>query len=307
VVADGGVNTGTAGGNTAGVSSSDSDRNSSGARASVVVEDRPACSLSTGDADTGVIATGTCDGSIVALLSAGSWLAVNIATRCDTLVLGIEVVNLTVLLVTFVLFGQMLAALRARLDRERLLAHTDPLTGIHNRRAFWSAAARELERCRRRGEPFSLAYLDLDAFKAVNDRYGHRAGDELLRGIATTLQQDLRQLDMVARLGGDEFALLLPGANVHGASAALLRLRERLHAASWRKAFDIDFSLGCLTVLTAPADVDTVVAQADELMYEMKRSGRGQTLHRVLRDELLFPAPQVPPPPVSPLRNRTAN
>jgi diguanylate cyclase (GGDEF)-like protein len=218
-----------------------------------------------------------------AWLAAGAWLVVDLHSHWDELVTALEVINALVLLTVFHLFGQLLATLRDRLDREWMHGHTDPLTGLHNRRAFWSACSRELERCRRFGEPFTLAYLDVDRFKGVNDRHGHAAGDQLLRGIATELGRDLRQLDMVARLGGDEFAVLLPGTHAFGANKVLTRLRERLHAADWRRVFDVDFSLGCLTVEAAPVDVDAVVQRADQLMYEMKRAGSGRMRHEVLR------------------------
>ena len=238
--------------------------------------------------------------STVAVVCAVAWLAVDFGTHGDDIVTTLKVIDLIVLTITFVLFGQLLAALRSRLERERHLAHTDPLTGVHNRRAFWSAAARELERCRRQHEPFSLAYLDLDGFKAVNDQHGHGVGDDLLRAVAGTLQQDLRQLDMLARLGGDEFALLLPGTDGPGAAAAMQRLRERLQRAPWRQGHDLDCSIGCLTVVLAPADVSDIIARADQMMYAMKRAGRGRTLHEVVGSTAASATVRVAPrrPPV---------
>jgi diguanylate cyclase (GGDEF)-like protein len=221
---------------------------------------------------------------VMAIACAGAWLFVDVLTHGDQAATATEIANFLVLLVAFLLTGQVLARLRGRLERERWLARTDPLTGIHNRRAFWNATKRELERCRRFAEPFSVAYLDVDGFKGVNDRFGHAAGDQLLRRIASLLQQELRQLDMVARLGGDEFALLLPGTNVFGASTVLTRVRELLRSVPWRSQYGIDCSIGCVTVLVAPADVDAVVARADQLMYTMKRTGRGELRHEVLRE-----------------------
>lgn len=222
------------------------------------------------------------------LLSAGIWLGIDLATHADELTPALEVVNLVVLTVAFQLFGQLLATLREQLDQERRLARTDPLTDLHNRRAFWSATAREVARGRRQGTPFSLAYIDVDGFKGVNDAFGHHAGDELLRRIALALQEDLRELDMVARLGGDEFVILLPGADDAGAGRVITRLQKRLLKAAWRQPFDIDFSIGVLTVLAASASVEAIVARADALMYQVKKSGRGLVLFDALRagDEL---------------------
>jgi len=227
-------------------------------------------------------ATGRVGAVVCGAVCAGAWLAVDLLTHAHDMTPGLEVVNLIVLTVAFQLFGQLLVMLREQLDHERRLAHTDPLTSLHNRRAFWNATGREVARLRRQREPFSLAYIDVDGFKGVNDRFGHRAGDELLRRIAAALQQDLRQLDMVARLGGDEFVLLLPGTDVVGAARVVARLKKRLQRAAWRQSFEIDFSIGCLTVREAPKDVDTIVARADELMYTVKRSGRGQVRHDVM-------------------------
>ena len=238
---------------------------------------------------------------IVAGLCAGMWLTIDLMTAVNGVTPALELVNMVVLTVAFQLFGLLLATLRSQLDHERMLARTDPLTSVHNRRAFWSAAAREVTRGRRQGTPFSLAYIDVDGFKGVNDNFGHRAGDELLRRIAHALQEDLRDLDMVARLGGDEFVILLPGAAEAGAGKVISRLQKRLAKARWRQSFDIDFSIGVLTVVESPESVEELVGRADELMYQVKRSGRGFVLFDVLRASEDLPATDVPKsgPPAS--------
>jgi diguanylate cyclase (GGDEF)-like protein len=221
--------------------------------------------------------------AVVGGISAGMWLAIDLCVRQGELTASLEIVNMIVLTVAFQLFGQLLATLKSLLDHERKLARTDPLTSVHNRRAFWSAAAREVARGQRHGTPFSLAYIDVDGFKSVNDSFGHHTGDELLRRMAMALQKDLRELDMVARLGGDEFALLLPGANEAAASRVIHRLQQALGKAAWRQSFDIDFSIGVLTVINSPEGVAQLVARADDLMYQVKRSGRGMVLYDTLR------------------------
>ncbi|HTC77354.1 MAG TPA: diguanylate cyclase, partial [Terriglobales bacterium] len=100
--------------------------------------------------------------------------------------------------------------LAAALAAEKELSRSDPLTGLPNRRAFYEVALAEADRARRYRHPLSLAYLDVDNFKQVNDDYGHDAGDELLVRVAEVLRRNLRNNDIVARLGGDEFAMLLP-------------------------------------------------------------------------------------------------
>jgi diguanylate cyclase (GGDEF)-like protein len=169
----------------------------------------------------------------------------------------------------------MLAALRARLEAEELLARTDALTGIANRRAFLEAAELELERARRHGRPLTVAYVDCDDLKRLNDRRGHAAGDALLVVAARTLRATTRAVDRVARLGGDEFGLLLPETDAAEAEALLSRLRSALLAAAARNASGVGFSVGGATFVSAPASVEELLARADELMYAAKREGKG--------------------------------
>jgi len=115
--------------------------------------------------------------------------------------------------------------------RERLPARRDPLTETLNSREFAALVAGDVERTRRLGRPFALAYVDLDRFKSVNDSLGHPAGDLLLRAAAAELRENVRRMDAVARLGGDEFGLLLPDS---GLDQTVLTL-ERVLPAVWRE------------------------------------------------------------------------
>jgi diguanylate cyclase (GGDEF)-like protein len=169
----------------------------------------------------------------------------------------------------------MLAALRSRLEGEELLARTDALTGIANRRAFFEAATLELERARRSGRPIALAYVDCDGFKDVNDRLGHAQGDALLVTAARTLRGATRAIDAVARLGGDEFGLLLPETSAAETEKLLGRLRGALLAAMAWQGWGVGFSIGAAVFVTAPASVDEMMARADELMYAAKREAKG--------------------------------
>jgi len=206
----------------------------------------------------------------VTILCAGTWLLVDAASHSFALHPGIEFVNVTFELGTFLFFGFLLAILRHTLGAAQELAQTDVLTGLCNRRAFWDAAQQELERCRRFRQPFSVAYIDVDDFKGVNDRFGHRVGDELLQAIGNTLRLGVRRVDLAARLGGDEFGLLLPGTDALGAGVLLRKLRDQL-ATGLQATFRVGCSVGCLTVHEAPKDVDELVARADAVMYAAKR------------------------------------
>ncbi len=116
----------------------------------------------------------------------------------------------------FLVVSILFTRLRKALDHERSLARIDFLTGVLNSRAFDQIAAAEIQRSDRYGHPLTLAYLDLDNFKTINDEFGHSTGDELLKTVAVTIHDNLRSSDYVARLGGDEFAILMTETEAGG-------------------------------------------------------------------------------------------
>ncbi|HET8540747.1 MAG TPA: GGDEF domain-containing protein [Anaeromyxobacter sp.] len=189
--------------------------------------------------------------------------------------------NGIVQLVTSFALVLMLAALRSRLEAEELLARTDALTQISNRRAFFETAALEIERTRRTRRPLTLAYVDCDDFKDVNDARGHAEGDALLVEVARTIRATTRAIDAVARLGGDEFGLLLPETDAVDAAALLARLRTTLLAAMARNGWTVGFSIGAATFLAPPSSIDEMMARADALMYAAKREEKGSIRHGV--------------------------
>jgi diguanylate cyclase (GGDEF)-like protein len=176
---------------------------------------------------------------------------------------------------TFASLVLVLSALRSRLEGEELLARTDALTHIANRRAFFEAAAMEIERARRSRRPLALAFVDVDDFKDVNDGLGHAQGDALLVAVAQTLRTATRAVDSVARLGGDEFAILLPETPAAEVEPLLARVRAALAAAMARHGWRVGFSFGAAIFLEPPASTDELVARADELMYAAKRDAKG--------------------------------
>ena len=149
-------------------------------------------------------------GIVASLASALVWLGADITSGHPYSHPLIPIWNILIRLAFFVLFTVLLSAIRSAGERERELARMDYLTGAVNSRLFYEMAQMEIERLQRYGHPFTLAYIDLDNFKSVNDQFGHSMGDQVLRTVVTTARKHLRVTDVVARLGGDEFALLLP-------------------------------------------------------------------------------------------------
>jgi diguanylate cyclase (GGDEF)-like protein len=180
----------------------------------------------------------------------------------------IPVWNAAMRLGVFIVVVIVLVRLREAHRRERELARTDPLTGVANYRWFTEEAQREMYSSRRYGGPLSLAYIDLDGFKAVNDRHGHGAGDSVLRVVADTLRASLRPTDLVARLGGDEFGVLLPHTDCDSAQLALDRVLIRL--ADDDRSMGVGFSIGVIQLHHAVGSIDDLLGMADERMYAAK-------------------------------------
>jgi len=157
-------------------------------------------------------------------------------------------------------------------------AYSDYLTGLANRRYFLEKAENELARARRYGEELSILMLDVDHFKQVNDRYGHKVGDIVLQKLAEVCRSTLRDVDIIGRLGGEEFAVLLPKTGSVQAMEAAERLRTALAAAQVNQdnAISLHFtaSLGVATFSKEDTHFDSLLNRADKALYKAKNWGR---------------------------------
>ena len=222
-------------------------------------------------------------GLLVAVISAVTWHWVYALTALGHPHPSVPVWNALTRLCFFVIVTLLLDRLRDTVTRERHLSRTDYLTSVLNSRAFYEFAEWELARSRRRPMHFSLAYIDLDNFKSVNDRYGHNVGDNLLKVVARTMRESLRASDVVARLGGDEFAVLLPETDDEAARIAVEKLRQRLLAAMRGAGWPVTFSIGVVTCESAPDSLQQLVKMADDLMYTVKASTKNAVSHETYR------------------------
>jgi diguanylate cyclase (GGDEF)-like protein len=179
--------------------------------------------------------------------------------------------------VRFAFFGVLvlaLARISKALEYERRSARTDWLTSLANSRCFIDVLDSEMQRSRRYGRVFSLAYVDVDNFKQVNDRFGHAVGDTLLREIATEMQEHLRTTDTASRLGGDEFAILFPETDGETAQLVMNRLQEAIVLQLRKTGSKTTLSVGLVTFNRAPQSAEVALRTADDLMYEAKRAGK---------------------------------
>ena len=165
-----------------------------------------------------------------------------------------------------------------RVKELQYLATLDPLTGLHNRRYFREALAVEVHRARRQRQPLAVLILDADGFKAVNDTFGHQAGDALLKDIAEVLRHTVRVFDVSARVGGDEFAVLMPGSDANAAALTGERIRRRLASLSLPRTTDgstpkLGVSIG-VGVLQPAESGEDLLENADRALYQAKKLGK---------------------------------
>jgi diguanylate cyclase (GGDEF)-like protein len=166
-------------------------------------------------------------------------------------------------------------ALEAELEKQ---ATIDSLTGVYNRRYIERRLSEEVNRAQRTAHPLALAVLDIDAFKSVNDRYGHAGGDVALKKFAEALNMGVRGQDLVARLGGDEFCVILPNADAAKAAVALERCLDLIARSELEidgKRFSVAGSAGVAALQTGMMPSD-LMHKADQALYVAKRGGRGK-------------------------------
>jgi diguanylate cyclase (GGDEF)-like protein len=175
---------------------------------------------------------------------------------------------------------------RAVADRERL-GRLDFVTGVGNARSLFERARLEMERARRYHHPISVAYVDLDDFKGINDRHGHMVGNAALRDVATIMRSSLRSSDVVARVGGDEFVILLIETGPEEAVAAARKVQGEIRGRVDGNGWPVTVSIGLATFLIPPASVRELLRRADDLMYCAKRSGKDSVRAEVVQGSAL--------------------
>lgn len=213
-------------------------------------------------------------GVMASIASAFVWLGADLASGHPYSHPFIPVWNSLIRLSFFFIITVLFSKVRSAMKREEELARIDNLTGAVNSRQFLELIQMEIDRQQRYGSPFSLAYIDLDNFKSVNDQFGHPAGDQVLRTFVGYAKKNLRKTDVIARLGGDEFALLLPETNQEHVHTAISNLHSGLLEEMQRNNWPITFSTGVLTCSAAPPKTEELVRITDELMYSVKRDGK---------------------------------
>lgn len=196
---------------------------------------------------------------------------------------GLQVLfNYIIQMTSYVFLSVFIANFREVNMFEKNLADTDSLTGLFNSRRIYVELADELLRAVRYKHVFSLAYIDIDNFKKINDLLGHAAGNSVLKDVALCLSACLRKVDKIGRIGGDEFLCLLPETNSESAKAAMEKavhlLSDHMKSSRW----NVTFSIGVVTFESPPESINLAISAADELMYKVKNKGKNNIFYKIV-------------------------
>jgi diguanylate cyclase (GGDEF)-like protein len=168
--------------------------------------------------------------------------------------------------------------LRESLEREQVLARTDGLTGLINRRHFRELAEQECAVARRYGQPLAAVLFDIDGFKKINDSLGHLAGDEILKNVARRAREQLRSADVLARYGGEEFIVLVPGSTAQSAAVLAERIRIGIADITIAGTVAVTISAGVGEIRSNSDTLEDLIRRADRALYDAKETGRNRTV-----------------------------
>jgi diguanylate cyclase (GGDEF)-like protein len=197
----------------------------------------------------------------------------------------IPFLNETFRLTVFIIITYVIYKLQKSLELQKVLARTDPLTAVANRRTFFDLAKRELNNARRYQLPISVLFMDIDDFKRINDLFGHHVGDRLLCSVAKTIETNIRSIDIIARFGGDEFGILLSATEAESAALVVRKLKKKLLNLMQSNGWPVTFSFGVATFKTPPDSIIEMISAADTQMYLAKQNGKNQIQFRVIFEE----------------------
>ncbi len=210
---------------------------------------------------------------LLSIISAIVWFAADFKSDVDKH-FSILIWDTGVVLGYYLLISYFLSTIRKLYEHEKDLARIDPLTGAVNRRYFYILAENEIYRAKRFKRSLSLAFLDIDNFKMINDTLGHGIGDELLKTVTISIIENLRTSDVLARFGGDEFAILLPETGSKQVREVIDKVKKILMDVVRENHWPVSFSIGVVTAGERNYNIDDIIKTADELMYSVKKSGK---------------------------------
>jgi len=220
-------------------------------------------------------------GILISIVSALTWMTADILVEGGYIDPAIHVWNTFIRFGFFAISTMLSANLKKSQEAIRVLAHTDFLSGTINSRYFHELLENEISRFNRYARPFTLAYIDIDNFKRVNDLYGHNEGDQVICYIAGEIQNQIRKSDIFARLGGDEFAILFPETEAPEAESALTKIHHHLSERLQEKFAFLTYSVGAVTFHAAPKSAAEAIKIVDAMMYSVKSTTKNNVSYSV--------------------------
>jgi diguanylate cyclase (GGDEF)-like protein len=225
--------------------------------------------------------TGRRIGLITSIFSAFVWYSVDILSGQHYSQQIFYFWNAFVRMSFFIIVTLLLTQLKKALEHEKNLSHYDTLTGAISASYFYEILHSEINRIIRYKRLFTVAYMDLDNFKEVNDRFGHSEGDQVLRTIAAQAVSSLRSTDVFSRLGGDEFVILLPETDQENAKPAISKILQSFRLEMEKHHWPVTFSIGVMTFLSTPETSNELIKIVDDLMYSVKNNGKNAVKYAV--------------------------
>ncbi|MCA1992388.1 MAG: GGDEF domain-containing protein [Coleofasciculus sp. S288] len=218
-------------------------------------------------------------GFFTAVLSAIAYFLTNLNLDQKESYLLIHVWNTGIWLIFFSIISYLLVKLRRVMHQAQEAARIDSLTGIANRRLFFELARLELKKSHRYRHPLTIIQIDIDDFQLFQNSRVYRAGEKLLKTVAGTLKNYLRETDIIARIGDDEFVILLPGSGYEPARVVINRVQDKLLESLQNNSWSITFSISAVTFINPPNSVDVMLQRTDHLMYLVKNNGEDALKH----------------------------
>ncbi len=218
-------------------------------------------------------------GMVMAALCAWVWFRIDIANGTTYHYAVAYSWNIAMHFGVLLAMGLLASFLREKMEREKALSHSDALTGAVNRAFLFRLLQMEVVRLARYKRTFTLIYIDLNNFRAVNERLGSEVADQVLIRVVNCVHSHLRVTDTVARVEGDEFAILLPETSREASEVVTAKINRVLQDAMHEQSWPVTFSISALSCTRPPKSVDDILLKSDDLMHQSKQGGTNNILH----------------------------
>ena len=227
--------------------------------------------------------TGKTAGFMLSVASLSGWIIIQITQNGVDPFSIVFICNALSKLIVFIFIVILLSELRIRLGMEKSNARTDFLTGIFNRKGFMEALDIAVDHAKRTRKAISIAYIDYDDFKSINDTYGHEAGDAALIKLAYTIKSFIRSEDTVGRIGGDEFAVIFRDTNGRAAKSIIKKIQKIFSNQGMNNSRPVSVSVGIGVFYPKKLSSHKMIVSTDRLMYRVKQEGKNGVCTRVFR------------------------